>query len=718
MIKTNFNIRVSDPLLEPYLPVIRRRHECSVLRELEFTGGQKLLADVFNSHLYFGLHHLEGGGWVLREWAPNASAIWLIGESNEWQKREAFRMRRLEGGVWVLNLPEEELWHEMIYKLWVEWPGGSGERIPSHVTRVVQDDISKVFAAQVWSPDHAYGWKYSGVGRVDHPLIYEAHVGMSMENRRVSTFNEFRSYVLPRIADLGYNMIQLMGLQEHPYYGSFGYQVSNFFAVSSRFGTPEDLKCLIDEAHGLGIGVVMDLVHSHAVRNENEGLSRFAGDYNQYFYCGERGEHKLWNSRCFDYGKNEVLSFLLSNCKYWLEEFRFDGYRFDGITSMLYWDHGLGRDFTDYKMYYDGNQDEDAIIYLTLANKLIHQVNPDVITIAEDMSGMPGLAVPVDEGGIGFDFRMSMGIPDYWIKLIKEKKDEEWHVGDLFYELTNKRKEEHTISYAESHDQAMVGDKTIFFRLLDKDIYTSMDVFHQNMNVDRGISLHKMIRLLTIATAGDGYLNFMGNEFGHPEWIDFPREGNGWSYDHARRQWSLVDDKNLRFRFLNSFDRDMIGLARQKDFFIPVPEPLVRDIERQLLIFRRGEYLFVFNFSPLRSYSGYKFQVEPGKYMPVLDSDSEKYSGFGRIDDAVEHFTLYENGKNFLSLYIPARSAFVLRLQNGKAIEKAESKQSKKSHSGQAGRNKNKMGTEGNGKKSENEIKTKNKEKQKRISTS
>lgn len=721
MIKTNIHIHVSDPLLEPYLPVIRRRHENSVLRELEFTGGQKSLADVFNSHLYFGLHHQENGGWVLREWAPNASAIWLIGESNEWQKREAFRMRRLEGGIWELNLPEEELWHEMTYKLWIEWPGGSGERIPSHARRVVQDDISKVFTAQVWEPDQAYRWKYSGVGRVDNPLIYEAHVGMSMENRRVSTFNEFRSYVLPRIADLGYNMIQLMGLQEHPYYGSFGYQVSNFYAVSSRFGTPEELKSLIDEAHGLGIGVIMDLVHSHAVKNENEGLSRFAGDYNQYFHCGERGEHKLWNSRCFNYGKNEVMSFLLSNCKYWLEEFKFDGYRFDGITSMLYLDHGLGRDFTEYKMYYDGNQDEDAIIYLTLANKLIHQVNADVITIAEDMSGMPGLALPSEEGGIGFDFRMSMGIPDYWIKLVKEKKDEEWHVGDLFYELTNKRKEEHTISYAESHDQAMVGDQTLFFRLLAEDIYTSMDVFHQNVVVDRGISLHKMIRLLTIATAGDGYLNFMGNEFGHPEWIDFPREGNGWSYNHARRQWSLVDDRNLRFRFLNNFDRDMIGLVKQNNFFNPVPEPLVRDIERQLLIFKRGAYLFVFNFSPVRSYSGYKFQVEPGKYLSVLDSDNEKYSGFGRIDDSVEHFTLYEDGKNFMSLYIPARSAFVLHLEQNQTEPEREKKTAKQAKgSGAAkpsGRSGNKTDETGNGKKSQNRIKPENMEKQKKISS-
>ena len=658
-----FDITVNDPLLEPFLPVIRRRHERSVLKELEFTNRKKRLADIFNNHLYFGLHRLPGKGWVFREWAPHATAIYLIGESNDWQRRENFSFHRLEGGVWELELPEEALWHGMDYKFWVEWPEGGGERIPGYVNRVVQDDLTKIFSAQVWQPEQVYRWRYSGVGRREHPLIYEAHIGMSMENRRVSTFNEFRAYVLPRIVDLGYNMIQLMGIQEHPYYGSFGYQVSNFYAVSSRFGTPDDLKRLIDEAHGYGIGVIMDLVHSHAVKNEAEGLSCFAGDYNQYFYPGERGEHRLWNSRCFDYGKNEVIGFLLSNCKYWLEEFHFDGFRFDGITSMLYWDHGLGRDFTEYKFYYDGNQDEDAITYLTLANKLIHEVNPEVITIAEDMSGMPGLAMPVGEGGLGFDFRMSMGVPDYWIKLIEDKKDEEWHVGDMFYELTNKRPEEHTISYAESHDQAMVGDKTIFFRLVDKDIFTSMSVFDHSLRVDRGMALHKMIRLMTIATAGDGYLNFMGNEFGHPEWIDFPREGNNWSYEHARRLWSLVDDKDLRFRFLNEFDKAMISLAKKDGFFKPIPLPVVRDNERQILVFRRGAYLFVFNFNPQSSFSDYRFEVEAGKYLPVLDTDNQLFSGFNRIDDGLEHFTLYREGRNWLSLYIPSRTAVVLQLQ-------------------------------------------------------
>lgn len=651
-----------DALLEPFEKVIKRRHESFVLKELDFTNRERKLADVFNSYLYYGLLR-SGDGWILREWAPNATAIYMIGEFNDWRKSEDFRLYAVGNGNWEVKLPAETLQHGMTYKLLIEWNGGWGDRLPSHVNRVVQDEDSKEFSAQVWAPQKEYVWKNSSTPKIKHPLIYEAHIGMSTEHRRVSTFTEFRLYVLPRIVSLGYNMIQLMGIQEHPYYGSFGYQVSNFFAVSSRFGTPEELKQLIDEAHGYGIGVIMDLVHSHSVKNEREGLSRFDGTYCQYFHEGERGEHKLWNSKCFDYGKNEVLSFLLSNCKYWLEEFKFDGFRFDGVTSMLYLDHGLGRDFTEYKYYYDGAEDEDAIVYLTLANRLIHQIHPAAITIAEDMSGMPGLAMPIEDGGMGFDFRLSMGVPDYWIKLIEDQKDEEWHVGNLFYELTNKRADEHTISYAESHDQAMVGDKTILFRLIAKEMYTSMSVFGSNLLVDRGMALHKMIRLLTISTAGDGYLNFMGNEWGHPEWIDFPREGNGWSYDFARRQWSLVDDTNLRFRFLNDFDKAMIGLIKEEALFDTTPCPFVRDIEKQVLIFKRGKLLFVFNFSAEHSFADYRFNADAGKYTYVLNTDNTLFDGLGRLDENVAHFTIYENNQNNLSLYLPARTAYVLKIE-------------------------------------------------------
>ncbi len=650
-----------DKLLKPFAGIIEKRHQQVLAMEREFTYRTTRLSDSCNSYLYYGLHRTNEG-WVFREWAPNATAIYLLGEFNDWRKHPDYALTKVGDGNWEIKLPLGALVHEMLYRLLVEWNGGSGERLPSHVRRVIQDEYTKIYSAQVWDPLNPYQMRHERPKRTDYPLIYEAHIGMSTEHRRVSTFTEFRLFVLPRIVDLGYNTIQLMAVQEHPYYGSFGYQVANFFAVSSRFGTPDELKALIDTAHSMGIRVIMDIVHSHAVNNEEEGLSRFDGSYDQYFYPGDRGYHPLWGSRCFDYGKHEVLNFLLSNCKYWLEEFRFDGYRFDGITSMLFWDHGINKDFTEYSLYYDGNQDESAITYLALANRVIHQVDPEAITIAEDMSGMPGVASPIEDGGMGFDYRMNMGTPDYWIKLLKEKRDEEWHVGDLFYELTNKREEEHTISYAESHDQALVGDKTIFFRLVDKAIYSSMGVFDKNVIIDRGMSLHKMIRLVTIGTAADGYLNFMGNEWGHPEWIDFPREGNGWSYDHARRLWSLVDDENLRFRFLNMFDKAMIQMVNDTGVFHWRPEPLVRDNERQVLIFTRGDYLFVFNFNPEKSFPDYVFDAPSGKYTMVLNTDNKNFDGVGRIDEEVEHFTRYVSpGRGQLSLYVPARTGFVLR---------------------------------------------------------
>ena len=465
-----------------------------------------------------------------------------------------------------------------------------------------------------------------------------------------------------------------MAVQEHPYYGSFGYHVSSFFAASSRFGTPEELKTLIDEAHSLGISVIMDIVHSHAVKNEVEGLGRFDGTPDLYFYSDAKREHPAWDSLCFDYGKDGVLHFLLSNCKYWLDEFHFDGFRFDGVTSMLYYSHGLGESFSNYADYYNGYQDDNAICYLTLANRLIHQVNPKAITIAEEVSGMPELAASFHDGGIGFDYRMAMGIPDFWIKTIKEKKDEDWRPGHIFWELTNRRFGEKTVSYAESHDQALVGDKTIIFRLIDSDMYWHMQKGDTTFKVDRGIALHKMIRLITATTINGAYLNFMGNEFGHPEWIDFPRSGNGWSHKYARRQWSLVDNPKLMYHYLGDFDKAMIKLIKSVPDFNLIPIFQLWDKSNdQVLAYQRDDLLFVFNFHPTHSYTDYGVLVQPGKYKIVLDTDSKEFGGYGLSDDNVEHLSLYDplhasHNKEWLKLYIPARSALVLK-KNGSEPE-------------------------------------------------
>ena len=658
----------NDPWLEPFAAAIEGRWQDAVKKEKELTARCHSLNDFANAHQYFGLHKM-GDWWVFREWAPNASQIYLVGDFSGWKERPEFALKRLKGGVWELHIPASVLSHGQLFKMSVHWPGGEGMRIPAYATRVVQDPVTKLFAAQVWD-EVPYTWRVTEFTPDTRPLlIYECHIGMAQEREGVGTYTEFRDKVLPRIAADGYNCIQIMAIQEHPYYGSFGYHVSSFFAASSRFGTPEELKSLIDTAHELGIAVIMDIVHSHAVKNENEGIGLIDGTANLYFHTDRsRREHPAWDSLCFDYGKNEVIHFLLSNCKYWLEEFRFDGFRFDGVTSMLYYDHGLGKSFGGYADYYDGGQDTDAITYLTLANKLIHEINPNAITIAEEMSGMPGLALKIKDGGIGFDYRMAMGIPDYWIKMLKEKKDEDWHPTSVFWELTNRRSDEKTISYVESHDQALVGDKTVIFRLIDKDMYWHMMVGDNSMTVARGMALHKMIRLVTLATINGGYLNFMGNEWGHPEWIDFPREGNGWSHKYARRQWSLVDRPDLQYQFLNAFDNAMVELVSGVNNFQSLGiEKLWEKDSDQVLAFRRGDLVFVFNFSPVKSYSGYGVLAPTGKYRTVLSTDNKRFGGFGNVDEKVEHLTHYDAlyepmGKEWLKLYLPARSAQVLRL--------------------------------------------------------
>ena len=658
----------NDTYLEPFSDAINGRYQAAIDKKNELVGEKGNLNDFATGYLYFGLHKTEDT-WILREWAPNAIDIFVVGDFNDWKESAKYAMKRVKGtGNWEIKIKNKNFRHGTHFKLMIHWDGGCGERIPAWATRVVQDPETHLFSAQVWDPEEKYVWTCNKFKPDTDPLlIYECHIGMGQDAEKVGTYTEFRDNVLPRIAKLGYNCIQIMAIQEHPYYGSFGYHVSSFFAASSRFGTPEELKSLIDAAHAKGIAVIMEIVHSHAVKNENEGLGNFAGDPNQYFYQGALHEHPAWDSLCFDYGKNEVLHFLLSNCKYWLEEYHFDGFRFDGVTSMLYYSHGLGESFCEYADYYNGHQDGNAITYLTLANDLIHQVNKHAITIAEEVSGMPGIATPIKDGGYGFDYRMAMNIPDYWIKNIKELKDEDWKPSSMLWELTNRRKDEKTISYAESHDQALVGDKTIIFRLIDADMYWHFKKGDQTSNVERGIALHKMIRLLTATTINGGYLNFMGNEFGHPEWIDFPREGNGWSYKYARRQWNLVDDKSLCYHYLNDFDIAMLKLIKKQKNFEKQPfQEIWHNDGDQVFAYQRGELLFFFNFSPTRSYCGYGFMVKQGSYEYLLNTDDVAFGGNGFNDDKLTHLTNYDNvlardNKGWLQLYLPARTACVLK---------------------------------------------------------
>lgn len=648
-----------NPVLAPYEADLRLRMENyqNTKKRLLPKGGS--LSDFANAHRYFGFHQTEQG-WYYREWAPAAEKMYLTGDFCSWD-RHAWPMERKENGVFELFLPgKDALKDGQCVMAVVVHQGQELERIPLYATRVVQDPRTTAWCAAIHA-DKPFAWTDQDFKPQGDPFIYECHIGMAQEDGKVGTYREFRENVLPRIRDLGYNTIQIMAIMEHPYYASFGYQVTNFFAASSRFGMPEDLKALIDAAHGMGIAVLLDVVHSHASRNTREGINEFDGTCYQFFHDGGKGDHPAWGTKCFNYGKPEVLHFLLSNLKFWMEEYHFDGFRFDGVTSMLYHDHGLGTAFTSPAQYFSMNTDTEAVTYLQLANEMVRQVNPNALMIAEDTSAMPGLCLPIAEGGVGFDYRLAMGEPDMWIRLLKEKRDEDWDFNQMYYELANRWPGEKVIGYCESHDQALVGDKTIMFRLCDANMYWCMEEGNQNDIIQRGMALHKMIRLLTMSLGGQGYLTFMGNEFGHPEWIDFPREGNGWSYHYCRRQWSLADNPNLKYKYLLAFERDMVAMAKRDGVLSGWDKQLLVHNGDHVLAFDKGGATCIFNFDPTRSYDGYFIPMsKEGEYRLVLSSDDFCYGGFGRVAHQSYTATKQPDGRVGFQVYLPSRCALVL----------------------------------------------------------
>ena len=660
-----YEITKIDPYLEPYGGEIALRMDRFKEKRGQLVGDSETLLSFANGHLFFGIHRTDDG-WVVREWLPGADAVSLIGDFNDWDK-ESHPLTRGENGVWEIRLKgRDALKHGQYLKLYVQKGKDGFERLPAYSTKLAMDERFMKLCTQVWDPE-PYAWTDGDFlkKKPEAPLIYEAHVGMAQDKEGIGTYREFADNVLPRIQRLGYNTVQLMAIQEHPYYGSFGYQVTNFFAAAHWYGVPEDLKYLIDTAHSLGIRVLLDVVHSHACPNPGEGLREQDGTEWQYFHAGGEGWHPAWGTQLFDYNKPEVLHFLLRNLKFWQDEYHFDGFRFDGVTSMLYRDHGLGSAFTSYDMYFSMNTDLEAVNYLQLANELIHEVNPNALTVAEDMSGMPGMCLPLEQGGIGFDYRLAMGEPDYWIKLLKDTRDEDWNMHALWHEMTTRRPKEKVIGYCESHDQALVGDKTILFRMADAEMYTGMNKDYHSLTIDRAIELHKMIRLVTMSLGGNGYLTFMGNEFGHPEWIDFPREGNNWSYKYCRRQWSLVDNPNLKYGWLNDFDRAMITLCRENRLLEdPNAVSLWIDQERKIITFSRGGLLFLFNFH--NSYSETDFflhahTVGEGEYRVILSSDEPRFGGQGIVSHDVTYSTDYEEGRGLgFHIYSPCRTAIVL----------------------------------------------------------
>ena len=658
----NWKIFEIDPWIKDYKNDIDLRMEEYRKQKNRLLKKGEKLKDFANAHNYYGFHKTKTG-WIYREWAPNAKGLYLIGDFNNWD-RHSHPLKKINDGDWEIFIKGiRTIPHKSRLKVMVDYGDSFQDRIPLFARRVERDE-NHDFSAILENPRKKFKWTDDKFKiKKDNLLIYEAHIGMACEREGVGTYKEFEKNILPRIKKEGYNTIQLMAIAEHPYYGSFGYQVSNFFAPSSWYGENYDLKSLINTAHQMGLNVIMDLVHSHSVKNTLEGINRFDGTDFQFFHEGDEGNHPDWDSKLFDYNKPGVCHFLLSNIKYWLEEFHFDGFRFDGVTSMIYKNHGRGESFDNYSKYFSMNTDIEAINYLQLANELIREVKKNAITIAEDMSAMPGMCLPIKDGGIGFDYRLSMGMPDFWEKVL-EKRDEDWDMGRMWYELSTYRPEEKRISYVESHDQALVGSKTTIFRLADSAMYWDMEKKTHNIIIDRAIALHKMIRWITISMGAEGYLNFMGNEFGHPEWIDFPREGNNYSFHYARRLWSLADNDLLKYDWLLKWDAKMLDQIKEDDQLGNDIFRLWLDNDRKVIAYRNKDIVYIFNFHPQNSYDSFQVPIhDKGKFKVILDTDDEEFGGLGRISKDViyESKNLENTDYDGIEIYIPSRTALALK---------------------------------------------------------
>ncbi|XP_066247178.1 1,4-alpha-glucan-branching enzyme [Euwallacea similis] len=665
-----------DPYLKPYEAEIRRRYGVfkDYLEIIDTNGGG--LDSFTQAYKYYGMHVQPDNSIICREWAPKAQALFLTGQFNDWD-RSSHPYKQLDFGKWELVLPPTPQGTPLISHLEevkivvLTQDNRKEDRLSPYAPYVVEPpkEQGTIYKQLFYNPpeNERYIFKNKNPDRPKSLRIYECHVGIATQELGIGTYDNFTDNILPRIVKQGYNVIQVMAIMEHAYYASFGYQVTSFYAASSRYGTPEALKRMVDKAHEYGLTVLLDIVHSHASKNVMDGLNMFDGSESCYFHEGSRGVHSLWDSRLFNYSEYEIMRFLLSNIRWWVDEYRFDGFRFDGCTSILYHSRGVGQGFSGhYDEYFGLNVDTDGIVYVMLANHTVHILNPQAITIAEDVSGMPGTCRPVDEGCLGFDYRLAMAIPDKWIEILKKYKDEDWNLGNIVHTLTNRRWMEPNVAYAESHDQALVGDKTIAFWLMDKEMYTHMSKLSDpSPIIDRGLALHKMIRFITHALGGEAWLNFMGNEFGHPEWLDFPREGNNSSYHYARRQWNLVDDKMLKYEYLNEWDAAMNKAESSYGWLAAAPAYVsLKHEDDKIVVFERSGCLFAFNFHPTKSFVDYKVGVQgEGAFKIVLHSDEKRFGGFDRIDSSVLAHTSsvgYSGRSHSVQLYIPSRTCLCL----------------------------------------------------------
>ncbi|XP_058788144.1 1,4-alpha-glucan-branching enzyme 3, chloroplastic/amyloplastic [Vicia villosa] len=600
--------------------------------------------------------------------------IFNIKVDPEWQER----IRALKPPIlyWLETRKGRKAWlkkyipgipHGSKYRVYFNTTNGPLERVPAWATYVQPELDGRQAYAIHWEPppEDVYKWKNQSPKVPKSLRIYEAHIGISGSEPKISSFNDFTDKTLPYIKEAGYNAIQLIGVVEHKDYFTVGYRVTNFYATSSRYGTPDDFKRLVDEAHGLGLLVFMEIVHSYAAADEMVGLSLFDGSNDCYFHSGKRGQHKFWGTRMFKYGDVDVLHFLLSNLNWWIEEYQIDGFQFHSLSSMIYTHNGFASFTGDLEEYSNQYVDKDALLYLIMANEILHVLHPNIITIAEDATYYPGLCEPTSQGGLGFDYYVNLSAPEMWSTFLETVPDHEWSMTKIVNTLVSKKENANKmLLYAENHNQSISGRRS-----LAEVLFGEIDEHseHYKESLLRGSSLHKMIRLITLTIGGRAYMNFMGNEFGHPKRVEFPTSSNDYSYSLANRQWDLLEKDGVH-RDLFTFDKDMMRLDKNERVLSRgFPSFHHVNDSSKVISYVRGPLLFIFNFHPTDSYDSYTVGVEEaGEYQLILNTDEIKYAGQGILREN-QYFQRtiskrVDGHRNCIEVQLPSRTAQVYKL--------------------------------------------------------
>ena len=420
----------------------------------------------YKCYEYFGCHKAEGGH-VFRTWAPNARAVYITGEFCGWDPRRWPMEKISDGGIWEVTIPGLNQYD--LYKIVVESPDGEllyhADPYASH-NETRPGTASKVYDL----PDYQWGdaaWmeERRKADIVNRPMnIYEMHAGSwkKGEDGETLDYERLADELIPYIQEMGYTHIELMPLSEYPFDGSWGYQVTGYFAPTSRYGTPEMMMRFIDRCHQAGIGVLMDWVPAHFPRDAH-GLRRFDGTPCYEYADPRKGEHPDWGTMIFDYGRGEVISFLISSAANWADRYHIDGLRVDAVASMLYLDYGK-KDGNWMPNIYGGNWNLEAIELLKRFNNYLHSAFPGVVTIAEESTAFPKVTHPVDEDGLGFDFKWNMGWMNDTIRYMQT--DPFFRKGvhnNLTFSLTYAFSENYILPL--SHDEVVHGKASLIGKM-------------------------------------------------------------------------------------------------------------------------------------------------------------------------------------------------------------------------------------------------------------